>query len=71
MWARTLMRGPQAFRPDLDRTQSQALTCQRCTHPLECVDQHRRAGGWLGALLCPNCRTEYLYAYRWDRLVMR
>jgi hypothetical protein len=46
-----------------------ALTCAHCTHGLECVEQNRRAGTWVGSFLCPNCRSEYLYAYRWGRLL--
>jgi hypothetical protein len=47
------------------------LSCQQCEHPLECVEQNRRAGSWLGSYVCPNCRSEYFYAYRWGRLVRR
>ena len=46
-----------------------ALTCAHCTYGLECVEQNRRAGSWVGSFLCPNCRSEYLYAYRWGRLI--
>jgi hypothetical protein len=45
------------------------LTCAHCTYGLECVEQTRRAGSWVGSFLCPNCRSEYLYAYRWGRLL--
>lgn len=45
--------------------------CAQCEYPLECVEQSRRAGSWLGSLICPNCRSEYLYAYRWGRLMRR
>jgi hypothetical protein len=45
--------------------------CAQCAYPLECVEQSRRAGSWLGSLICPNCRSEYLYAYRWGRLMRR
>ena len=45
------------------------LTCAHCTYGLECVEQNRRAGSWVGSFLCPNCRSEYLYAYRWGRLL--
>jgi len=45
--------------------------CAQCANPLECVEQSRRAGSWLGSLICPNCRSEYLYAYRWGRLMRR
>ena len=45
--------------------------CAQCQYPLECVEQSRRAGSWLGSLICPNCRSEYLYAYRWGRLMRR
>ena len=47
------------------------LICSHCAHPLECVEQSRHSGSWLGSLLCPNCRNEYLYAYRWGRLMRR
>ena len=47
------------------------LICLHCGHPLECVEQSRHSGSWLGSLLCPNCRNEYLYAYRWGRLMRR
>jgi hypothetical protein len=47
------------------------LVCSHCKYPLECVEQSRRAGSWLGSLLCPNCRNEYLYAYRWGRLMRK
>ena len=48
-----------------------ALTCTRCAHGLECVEQNRRAGSWVGSFICPKCRSEYLYAYRWGRLFDR
>jgi len=48
-----------------------AFCCAQCEYPLECVEQSRRAGSWLGSLICPNCRSEYLYAYRWGRLMRR
>jgi hypothetical protein len=51
--------------------QENHLTCSHCKYPLECVEQSRRAGSWLGSLLCPNCRNEYLYAYRWGRLMRK
>jgi len=47
------------------------LTCEHCEHALECVDQSRRSGTWLGSFMCPNCRSEYFYAYRWQRLVKK
>jgi len=47
------------------------FSCARCEYPLECVEQSRRAGSWLGSLICPNCRSEYFYAYRWGRLMRR
>lgn len=47
------------------------LNCVHCEHPLECVDQHRRSGTWLGSYMCPNCRSEYFYAYRWGRLMRK
>lgn len=48
-----------------------SLNCQQCKGPLECVDQNRRSGTWLGSFMCPNCRSEYFYAYRWGRLLRR
>ena len=48
---------------------SQNLNCAHCDHPLECVEQNRRSGTWLGSFMCPNCRSEYFYAYRWGRLL--
>jgi hypothetical protein len=45
-----------------------ALTCALCTYGLECVEQNRRSGSWVGSFICPNCRSEYLYSYRWGRL---
>ena len=47
------------------------LACEYCEHALECVDQNRRSGTWLGSFICPNCRSEYFYAYRWGRLVKK
>jgi hypothetical protein len=47
------------------------MNCMHCDHPLECVDQNRRSGTWLGSFICPNCRSEYFYAYRWGRLVRK
>ena len=47
------------------------LPCKHCDHPLECVDQSRLTGTWLGSFICPNCRSEYFYAYRWGRLVKK
>jgi hypothetical protein len=52
-------------------TRSREHECDRCEHPLECVEQNRRMGTWLGSLICPNCRAEYLYVYRWSRLMRR
>lgn len=48
-----------------------ALTCVHCTYGLECVEQNRRSGTWVGSFICPNCRSEYLYAYRWGRLLKK
>ncbi len=48
-----------------------ALTCVQCTHGLECVEQNRRSGTWVGSFMCPNCRSEYFYAYRWGRLLKK
>jgi hypothetical protein len=47
------------------------LHCSHCEHPLECLDKNRRSGTWLGSFMCPNCRSEYFYAYRWGRLVQK
>jgi hypothetical protein len=48
-----------------------ALTCAHCTYGLECVEQNRRSGTWVGSFICPNCRSEYFYAYRWGRLLKK
>jgi len=48
-----------------------ALSCGHCTHGLECVEQNRRSGSWVGTFICPNCRSEYFYAYRWGRLLKK
>jgi Zn finger protein HypA/HybF involved in hydrogenase expression len=47
------------------------LNCLHCGYTLECVEQNRRSGTWLGSLICPNCRSEYFYAYRWGRLTRK
>ena len=47
------------------------LSCSTCAYPLECVEQNRRSGTWLGSFICPNCRSEYFYAYRWGRLTRK
>lgn len=47
------------------------LNCGYCNYSLECVEQNRRSGTWLGSFICPNCRSEYFYAYRWGRLVRK
>ncbi|MEP6916370.1 MAG: hypothetical protein ABJC89_12025 [Acidobacteriota bacterium] len=47
------------------------LNCAQCEYPIECVEQSRRSGTWLGSYICPNCRSEYFYAYRWGRLVRK
>jgi len=47
------------------------LQCAHCDHALECVEQNRRSGTWLGSFICPNCRSEYFYAYRWGRLLRK
>ena len=44
------------------------LNCGHCAYALECVEQSRSSGTWLGSFICPNCRNEYFYAYRWGRL---
>lgn len=48
-----------------------ALTCAHCNYGLECVEQNRRSGTWVGSFICPNCRSEYFYAYRWGRLLKK
>jgi hypothetical protein len=48
-----------------------ALTCAHCSYGLECVEQNRRSGTWVGSFICPNCRSEYFYAYRWGRLLKK
>ena len=48
-----------------------ALTCVHCTYGLECVEQNRRSGTWVGSFICPNCLSEYFYAYRWGRLLRK
>ena len=52
-----------------DHARRRPLACAHCEHPLECVEQNRRLGTWLGSFMCPNCRSEYFYAYRWGRLL--
>jgi len=47
------------------------LNCSHCEYTLECVEQNRRSGTWLGSFICPNCRSEYFYAYRWGRLMRK
>jgi hypothetical protein len=47
------------------------LTCVHCTHGLVCVEQNRRSGTWVGSFICPNCRSEYFYAYRWGKLLKK
>ena len=47
------------------------LTCSHCQYSLECVEQNRHSGTWLGSFICPNCRSEYFYAYRWGRLMRK
>ena len=49
----------------------QHLNCSQCEYPIECVEQNRRSGTWLGSFICPNCRSEYFYAYRWGRLMRK
>ena len=48
-----------------------ALTGAHCNYWLECVEQNRRSGTWVGSFICPNCRSEYFYAYRWGRLLKK
>jgi hypothetical protein len=47
------------------------LRCTHCSHGLECVEQNRRSGTWVGSFICAHCRSEYLYAYRWGRLLKK
>ena len=47
------------------------LNCGHCAYPLECIEQNRHTDTWLGSFMCPNCRSEYFYAYRWGRLVRK
>ena len=54
-----------------DALHGRALTCAHCTYSLECVEQNRRSGTWVGSFICPNCRSEYFYAYRWGRLLKK
>jgi hypothetical protein len=58
------------LQPDF-QLRSLRLNCGHCDYPLECVEQSRRSGTWLGSFICPNCRSEYFYAYRWGRLVRK
>jgi transposase-like protein len=50
---------------------SRHLNCSHCEYPLECVELNRRSGTWLGSFICPKCRSEYFYAYRWGRLMRK
>lgn len=50
---------------------AEPLTCSRCATGLECVEQNRRAGAWVGSYLCPRCRSEYFYGYRWGHLLQK
>ncbi len=59
---------PAGLQADSD-LRSPQLHCGHCEYPLECVEQDRRTGTWLGSFMCPNCRSAYLYVYRWGRLV--
>jgi hypothetical protein len=61
--AASLPSGYQAGNPN--------LSCAQCEYPIECVEQNRRSGTWLGSFICPNCRSEYFYAYRWGRLMRK
>jgi hypothetical protein len=61
---------PTDLQADSD-LRSPQLHCGHCEYPLECVEQNRRSGTWLGSFMCPNCRSEYFYAYRWGRLVQK
>ena len=57
--------------PHADALHGRALTCSHCLYALECVEQNRRSGTWVGSFICPNCRSEYFYAYRWGRLLRK
>lgn len=57
--------------PIADGSVGSALRCLHCGYALECVEQNRRAGSWVGSFMCPRCRSEYLYAYRWGRLLKK
>jgi hypothetical protein len=59
-----------SLEPDL-HLHGRALTCGYCSRGLECVEQNRRSGTWLGSFICPHCRSEYFYAYRWGRLLKK
>lgn len=50
---------------------TEPLTCSLCSNDLACVEQNRRDGAWLGSYICPRCRSEYFYAYRWGRLLRK
>jgi hypothetical protein len=50
---------------------TEGLTCSHCSNGLECVEQNRREGAWVGSYICPRCRSEYFYAYRWGRLLRK
>ena len=54
-----------------DAIHGRALTGVQCAYGLECVEQNRRSGTWVGSFVCPNCRSEYFYAYRWGRLLKK
>jgi hypothetical protein len=54
--------------PQAGAQHGRAMTCAHCMYTLECVEQNRRSGTWVGSFICPNCRSEYFYAYRWGTL---
>jgi transposase-like protein len=62
---------PTIFATSTVQMHSPELSCSRCEYTLECVEQNRRSGTWLGSFICPNCRSEYFYAYRWGRLMQK
>jgi transposase-like protein len=62
---------PGIFAARQVQAHSPELNCSRCDYTLECVEQNRRSGTWLGSFICPNCRSEYFYAYRWGRLMQK
>lgn len=62
--------GIDEMRPDRPLL-ADTLTCSRCATGLECVEQNRRSGAWVGSYLCPRCRSEYFYGYRSGHLLQK